>query len=51
MKGSHESPFFISWRSPRDRFKSFDWKSSLLTLTGPALALASIYLLLGFGAR
>lgn len=51
MKGSHESPFFISWRSPRDRFRSFDWKSSLLTLTGPALALACIYLLLGFGAR
>ena len=51
MKGSHESPFLISWRSPRDRFKSFDWKSSLLTLAGPALALVSIYLLLGFGTR
>ena len=51
MKGSHESPFFISWRSPRDRFKSFDWKSGLMTVGGPALALVSMYLLLGFGAR
>jgi hypothetical protein len=51
MKGTHESPFFISWRSPRDRFKPFDWKSSILTWAGPALALACIYLLFGFGIR
>ena len=49
MKGTHESPFFISWRSPRDRFKPIDWKSSLLTWAGPALALACMYLL--FGSR
>jgi len=51
MKGTHEPAFFISWRSPRDRFKSFDWKSSLMTWGGPALALVSIYLLLAFGTR
>lgn len=51
MKGTHESPFYISWKSPRDRFKSFDWKSSLLTWASPALLLGCIYLLLGFRNR
>jgi hypothetical protein len=51
MKGTHEPTFVISWRSPRDRFKSFDWKSSLMTWGGPALALGCIYLLLAFGIR
>lgn len=51
MKGTHESPFFISWRSPRGRFQPFDWKSSLLTWAGPALALVCMYLLFGFGTR
>lgn len=51
MKGTHGSPFFISWRSPRDGFKPFDWKSTLFFALGSALALSCIYLLLGFGAR
>jgi len=51
MKGTHESPFFISWRSPRDRFKTFDWKSRLLLWAAPALVVACIYLLFGFGTR
>jgi len=51
MRGTHEPAFFISWRSPREKFKSFDWKLSLMLWGGPALALASIYLLLGFGTR
>jgi hypothetical protein len=51
MKGTHEPAFFISWRSPRDRFKSFDWKSSLMIWGGPALTLACVYLLLVVGTR
>jgi hypothetical protein len=53
MKSGHASPFFISSRSPRERFNSFDWQSCLLTLTGPALVLVCTYLLLvlGFGVR
>ena len=51
MKGTHQPAFFISWRSPREKFQSFDWKLSLMLWAGPALALACIYLLLGFGTR
>src|SRR5262249_36664049 len=51
MKGTHQPPFFISWRSPREKFQSFDWKLSLMLWGGPALALACIDLLLGLGPR
>jgi hypothetical protein len=51
MKGTHEPAFLISWRSPREAFKCFDWKSRLMIWGGPALALACMYLLLGARLR
>jgi hypothetical protein len=46
MKGTHESGFFISWRSQRDLVSSLGWKASLMIWGGPALTLAGVYVLL-----
>jgi hypothetical protein len=46
MKGTHEPAFFISWRSPREALKGFDWKGTLMLWGGSGLVLACLYLLL-----
>jgi hypothetical protein len=48
MQGSHQPAFFISWRSQRDVVQSLGWKSSLMIWGGPAVTLASLYLLLAY---
>ncbi|MGA7380392.1 MAG: GIDE domain-containing protein [Terriglobales bacterium] len=45
MKGAHSPAFFISWRSQRDVVKSLGWKSTLMIWGGPAITLASVYIL------
>jgi hypothetical protein len=46
MKGRNAPTFLISWRSQREVAKSLAWKCTLMIWGGPALALASLYLLL-----
>lgn len=46
MQGTHQSAFFISWRSQREVVQSLGWKSDLMIWGGPGLSLASIYFLL-----
>ena len=46
MKGNHDATFFISWRSQRDLVRALGWKSTLMIWGGPALTLASLYILL-----
>jgi hypothetical protein len=46
MKGTHDSSFFISWRSQRELVSSLAWKSALMIWGGPALTLVCVYVLL-----
>jgi len=46
MRGTHNPALFISWRSQKDVLKSLAWKSALMILGGPLLALLSAYILL-----
>src|SRR5581483_9270310 len=46
MKGTHDPTFFISWRSQREILASLGWKSTLMIWGGPAVTLASLYVLL-----
>jgi hypothetical protein len=46
QKGSHHGAFLISWRSQREVAGRLGWKCALMILGGPALSLASLYLLL-----
>jgi E3 Ubiquitin ligase len=51
-KGADGNPFMISCRSQRDLVQSLAWKSALCIWGGPALTLASLYVLalrLGWG--
>jgi len=45
MKGSHDSSFFISWRSQRAVVQSLGWKSALMIWGGPALTVLCVYIL------
>jgi hypothetical protein len=47
MKGTHGKPFLISWRSQQQVARSLGWKCTLMIWGGPALALLSLYFLLG----
>ncbi len=47
MKGSHDKPFLISWRSQQQVARSLGWKCTMMIWGGPALALLSLYFLLG----
>jgi len=44
-KGMNGNPFMISWRSQREVVQSLAWKSALCIWGGPALTLASLYVL------
>jgi hypothetical protein len=46
MKGARK-PFLISWRSQQQVARSLGWKCTLMIWGGPALALLSLYFLLG----
>ena len=46
MKGTNNRTFLISWRSQLEVARSLGWKSALMIVGGPALALVSLYLLL-----
>lgn len=46
MKGVNNKTFLISWRSQREIVHSLGWKCALMIGGGPALALASLYVLL-----
>ena len=46
MKGANNKTFLISWRSQREIVHSLGWKCALMIGGGPALALASLYVLL-----
>ncbi len=46
LKGKNNPTFIISWRSQRELANSLGWKCALMIWGGPALALASLYLLL-----
>ncbi|MFZ0806364.1 MAG: GIDE domain-containing protein [Candidatus Sulfotelmatobacter sp.] len=45
-KGSNNGAFLISWRSQREVAARLGWKCALMISGGPALSLASLYLLL-----
>jgi len=45
MKGTHNTAFFISWRSQREVVKSLGWTSALMIWGGPALTLVCVYIL------
>jgi hypothetical protein len=47
MKGAHNKPFLISWRSQQQVARSLGWKCTLMIWGGAALALLSLYLALG----
>jgi hypothetical protein len=47
MKGTNNKTFLISWRSQQEVAKSLGWKCALMIWGGPALALLSLYFLLG----
>jgi hypothetical protein len=47
MKGNHNKPFLISWRSQQQVARSLGWKCTLMIWGGAALALLSLYLALG----
>jgi hypothetical protein len=47
MKGAHNKPFLISWRSQQQVARSLGWKCTLMIWGGGALALLSLYLALG----
>jgi hypothetical protein len=47
MKGDHNKPFLISWRSQQQVARSLGWKCTLMIWGGAALALLSLYLGLG----
>jgi hypothetical protein len=49
MKGVHNKPFLISWRSQQQVARSLGWKCTLMIWGGAALALLSLYF--GFGIR
>ena len=44
MKGTHDSAFFISWRSQRAVVASLGWKSALYIWGGPVLTLVCAYI-------
>jgi hypothetical protein len=46
MKGTNNKTFLISWRSRQDLARALGWKCALMISGGPALALASLYLVL-----
>jgi hypothetical protein len=46
IKGKNNPTFIISWRSQRELANSLGWKCALMIWGGPALALASLYVLL-----
>ena len=45
-KGSNNTAFLISWRSRQEVARSLGWKCALMIWGGPALALASLYVML-----
>jgi hypothetical protein len=45
MKGQNNKTFLISWRSQQEVARSLEWKCTLMIWGGPALALASLYVL------
>lgn len=47
MKGNHNKPFLISWRSQQQVARSLGWKCTLMIWGGAALTLLSLYLALG----
>lgn len=47
MKGTNDKTFLISWRSQQQVARSLGWKCTLMIWGGPALALLSLYFLLG----
>jgi len=46
MKGSHQSQFFISWRSQKDILSSLGWRATAMIWGGPVLTLACLYYVL-----
>jgi hypothetical protein len=47
MKGTHNKPFLISWRSQQQVARSLGWKCTLMIWGGAALAVLSLYFGLG----
>jgi hypothetical protein len=47
MKGTNNKTFLISWRSQQEVARSLGWKCTLMIWGGPALALFSLYGLIG----
>jgi hypothetical protein len=47
-KGTHNSAFFISWRSQKEIVSSLGWKSTAMIWGGPALTLISIYFMVTY---
>jgi hypothetical protein len=47
MKGQNNKTFLISWRGQQDVARSLGWQCTLMIWCGPALALLSLYGLLG----
>jgi E3 Ubiquitin ligase len=47
MRGTNNKTFLISWRSQQEVASSLGWKCALMIWGGPALALLSLYFLLG----
>ena len=47
MKGQNNKTFLISWRGQQDVARSLGWQCTLMIWCGPALALLSLYCLLG----
>ena len=46
MKGTNSKTFLISWRSRQELARTLGWKCALMIWGGPAVTLASLYLLL-----
>jgi hypothetical protein len=46
MKGTNNKAFLISWRSRQEVARSLGWKCTLMIWGGPALVLASLYVML-----
>ena len=47
MKGTNNKTFLISWQSQQNLARALGWKCALMIWGGPALALLSLYVLLG----
>jgi hypothetical protein len=45
MKGTHDSSFFISWRSQKEIVGALAWRSVVMIWGGPAVTLLCVYLL------